>query len=461
MSNFANDRPGAIVLGGNFVGLGVVRSLGRRGIRTWVFDADRSKSIAQFSRYTERFVETKEPITDVLLREGRKHNLNGWVIFPVADDYVEALSVNHASLSSFYRVTTLPLEITEFALDKRLTYGRADELGIATPWTSFGSSAADLEAQVIPYPAILKPAVNHHFFPQTNIKALPVEDSREFRRAFAQMSRYIPAEEILVQERIPGGGENQFSFCAVCKDGQAYASLVAQRRRQYPVEFGNASTFVETTIQPIVEAAGRRFLESIRFDGLVEVEFKYDPRDGQYKILDVNPRIWGWHTLGKAAGMDFAYLLWRQAVGLPVAAVRTSYKAAWIREMTDVVAIAKSRNRSAEVKRLLKVASSGRLTSATFSPTDPLPFFAEFALWISSGLSRQKKAKMFLQLDRVSSSQDGAGGRPELKSGRIGSTDTPALPSANVRGANSAIVARFDLGTLEARQSQHSKDEKG
>src|SRR5271170_3691350 len=146
MSNIEKNRPGAIVLGGNFVGLGVVRSLGAHGIPTWVIDADRSKSIAQFSRYTTRFVETKEAITDLLLTEGRKHKLNGWVIFPVADDYVEALSANHASLSSFYRVTTLPLKVTRFALDKRLTYGRADELGIATPWTSFGSSIDDLEA---------------------------------------------------------------------------------------------------------------------------------------------------------------------------------------------------------------------------------------------------------------------------------------------------------------------------
>jgi predicted ATP-grasp superfamily ATP-dependent carboligase len=154
---------------------------------------------------------------------------------------------------------------------------------------------------------------------------------------------------------------------------------------------------VFTTNQPVVEAAGRLFLESIAFDGLAEVEFKFDPRDGKYKILDVNPRTWGWHTLGKAAGIDFPYLLWRQAVGLPVTPIDTHREAAWIREITDFVSIAKSRNPMAEVKKLLRTAFTRRLTSATFSLTDPVPFFAEFALWISSGLSRQKKAKEFLQ----------------------------------------------------------------
>jgi D-aspartate ligase len=238
MSNVNKDRPGAIVLGGNFVGLGIVRSLGAHGIPTWVFDTDRSKSIAQFSRYTARFVEAKGPITDVLLKEGRAHRLNGWVLFPVTDEYVEVLSANRQLLSSMFRVTTAPVEVTRFALDKRLTYRRADELGIAAPWTSVGNSLAEIVAQRIPYPVILKPAVNHHFFPQTNIKALPADNLSELRRGFAQMSKHIPPDEILVQERIPGGGENQFSLCdmpgwtCVCLAGRPAQTAISRRLRQ-------------------------------------------------------------------------------------------------------------------------------------------------------------------------------------------------------------------------------------
>src|SRR5947207_11589209 len=87
-SSLVQNRPGAIVLGGNFVGLGVVRSLGARGIPTWVIDSDASKSIAQFSRYTKRFMICKERVHELLLEEGRRHRLNGWVVFPVSDEYV-------------------------------------------------------------------------------------------------------------------------------------------------------------------------------------------------------------------------------------------------------------------------------------------------------------------------------------------------------------------------------------
>jgi D-aspartate ligase len=397
-SDHNRNRAGAIVLGGNFVGLGLVRSLAAHGIPAWVIDTDRSKSIAQFSRHTKRFIVSQEDIQDLLLREGRQHSLNGWVVFPVTDEYVEALSTNHSSLSSMYHLAIPPPGVTSIALDKRLTYRKAGELGIAAPWTSVRDSLSERQAQDFPYPLILKPAINHHFFPRTNLKALPVDAPSDLVRQFAQMRRYIPADEILIQERIPGGGENQFSFCAVCNNGQVYATLVAQRRRQYPVEFGNASSFVETTSQAVVERDGRQFLEGIGFDGMAEVEFKFDPRDGRYKILDVNPRPWGWHTLGKAAGVDFPYLLWQQKLGLSVSPLTIHRPAAWLREITDFIAIARSRDRVAEIKRLLSAIQGRRLTLATFDLLDPIPFFAEFVLWASSGLSRQKKARDFVDV---------------------------------------------------------------
>ena len=273
-------------MGANSNALGVVRSLGAQGIPVWVYDDNRS--IAHFSRYARRCVISQRDKHELLLEEGKKHELNGWLIFPVEDRYVELLAVHHQSLSSIYRVTTPPMEVTRFALDKRLTYRKATELGIATPWTLIVDDPVELFRRDLPYPLILKPAINHHFFPQANVKALPVDTPSDLPTQYANMSRYIPPEEILIQERIPGGGENQFSCAALCEDGKTYATLVARRTRQYPLDFGTASTFVETTEQPVVEADGRRWLESIGFDGMAE-----DPRDGKYKILDVNTRAWG------------------------------------------------------------------------------------------------------------------------------------------------------------------------
>src|SRR2546426_810406 len=101
---FVQSQRGAIILGANAVALGIVRSLGTRGIPVWVYDTNRS--IAHFSRYTKRSVISQRDKHALLLDEGKKHHLDGWVVFPVEDQYVELLAEHYESLSSIYRLTT-------------------------------------------------------------------------------------------------------------------------------------------------------------------------------------------------------------------------------------------------------------------------------------------------------------------------------------------------------------------
>src|SRR6185312_12978622 len=97
---------------------------------------------------------------------------------------------------------------------------------------------------------------------------------------------------------IPGGSEQQFGYCAFFKEGRVLGSMMTQYKRQHPPLFGRSCTCVETADVPEIEAIALRFLKAINYYGLVELEFKLDPRDGKYKLLDVNARTWGYHSLG-------------------------------------------------------------------------------------------------------------------------------------------------------------------
>jgi predicted ATP-grasp superfamily ATP-dependent carboligase len=68
----------------------------------------------------------------------------------------------------------------------------------------------------------------------------------------------------------------------------------------------------------------------------VEVEFKQDPRDGQYKLLDVNARAWGFHGLGQAAGVDFPYLLFADQCGQVLEPCRAKPGLGWLRLLPDL-----------------------------------------------------------------------------------------------------------------------------
>ena len=132
---------------------------------------------------------------------------------------------------------------------------------------------------------------------------------------YESASKLLPAHEVMIQEVVIGGGDRQLAFAATSRNGEALAYVTARRTRQYPADFGHASTFVETIDHPEIVKSSLRLLASLQLTGPVEMEYKHDATDDRVKLLDVNARAWGWHSLGAAAGVDFAYLAWREAIG--------------------------------------------------------------------------------------------------------------------------------------------------
>ena len=375
--------PGAVVVGGEHPGLGVARSLGRRGIPVFVIDDQRS--VSSFSKYVTQFVRVKDlrderRAVDAVLEIGRRYNLENWVLFPTRDETVAAFSRYRDELSKVFRVTTPEWETTRWAWDKKNTYDLATQLGIPCPQTFNPRSEEELEPLYSRLPLAIKPAVKENFFYATGAKAWRAESPAQLRRMFAAAQRQIRPEEILIQEIIPGDGRQQFSYCAFFRDGVAHSSLVAQRLRQHPHEFGRAATYVESIALPEIEELSERFLKKINYYGLVEVEYKLDPRDGQYKLLDVNARIWGFHSLGFPAGVDFPYLLFADQLGQQTTRCRGKAGIGWLRLFTDVpTALSGIVRRQTNTAAYLKSLSRTRVESV-FCKEDPLPSFAEVAL---------------------------------------------------------------------------------
>jgi predicted ATP-grasp superfamily ATP-dependent carboligase len=229
-------------------------------------------------------------------------------------------------------------------------------------------------------PLAIKPAIKENFFYATGAKAWRAETPEQLHDLFRKAIRQIRPEEILVQEIIPGDGQRQYSYCAFFRDGQAHSTLLARRLRQHPREFGRAATYVETIKFPEIEELSERFLKAIDYYGLVEVEFKQDPRDGQFKLLDVNARTWGFHSIGIPAGVDFPYLLFADQLGYPVEPHRAKAGVGWLRGITDVPTVI-----SDLCARELTLSSywsslKNTGTESVFCAEDPLPSVAELVM---------------------------------------------------------------------------------
>ena len=332
---------GALVIGGDYGGLGIVRSLGRRGIPVWVLAEDGQVS-AGLSRYARRRLPWPAADGAAQLRFlhdlGQRHGLDGWVLFPTGDEPAALLARHARSLAGRYRLTTPAWAAMRWAYDKRLTYELAARVGVDHPWTACPRDAATVASLDCPFPAVLKPTVKQRANRFTRDRAWRVEDRAMLVERYAEAEALVGAEAIVVQELVPGGGDSQLSFAALCAAGRPLASIVARRARQYPVDFGHGSTRVETVDAPDIELAARRLLAELAYDGLVELEFKRDPRNGRAKLLDINPRTWAWQSLGRRAGVDFPWLAWRLAQGERLPERRGRPGASWVRGLTDIAA---------------------------------------------------------------------------------------------------------------------------
>ena len=379
----ASTPLGALVVGGDHPGLGVARSLGRHGIPVCIVEDQ--FCISRLSRYATKVVRVENILderktVDAVLEVGRRFNLRNWVLLATRDETVAAFSRYRAELAEFFSVTTGEWDSVQWAWDKKKTYDLAEALDIPCPKTFNLRSAEELPSLYPRLPLAIKPAVKENFFYATGAKAWRADTPEQLQQFYEKAARQIKAEEILIQEIVPGDGTEQYSYCAFVRNGRPHSTLTARRLRQHPREFGRAATYVETVAAPAIEELSERFLNAIRYHGLVEIEYKRDPRDGRYKLLDVNARAWGFHAIGSGCGVDFPWLLYADRLGIPVEPVHAPPGVGWLRLLTDIpTALSDMAHGSLSLGTYFRSLRATRVESV-FSWKDPLPFLGEVML---------------------------------------------------------------------------------
>jgi predicted ATP-grasp superfamily ATP-dependent carboligase len=385
-----DDRPGGkpaaaagvVVLGGAHGTLALARSLGSLGVRVHLVSND--TPLPGWSRRVDGTSQWSGPdsggAVDFLLDLAATHNLRDALLVPGGDAEVRLVSQAAEALSGAFQVALPPWERLKWVCEKPLLYRRAEELGLDVPRTYRFASLDEAAGADIRFPVVLKPNMGGGDNRFSRAKVVRADDRDAFLPAYRDASGQIGLDNVVVQQLIPGGGESQFSYAALWRQGRPLAEFTARRARQYPVDFGYTSTYVETVETPEITAAARRLLTSIGHHGLVEVEFKRDARDGAFKLLDVNPRPWSWFGLAAAAGVDLGAMLWQSANGLPTAAAQARAGAAWMylaRDMASAATlIGRGTLRPADYLR-----SFGAVRAwATFAGDDPLPGLIDLPL---------------------------------------------------------------------------------
>jgi predicted ATP-grasp superfamily ATP-dependent carboligase len=378
------ERPAVLITGGDHQGLAALRCLARHGIRVYL--CDHEHSIGRYSRFCAGFFrapppEPVEPYVEFLCTLADREGLRGAVLLPDNDQQVCAMSVGHARLSQCFRTSVPSWEIVQHAYIKARTYELARQVGVPAPHTWVVADEDELRRLDVSFPVILKPSIRDHYYPKTHVKALRAETPAQLAERYREMARWLPPEEILIQEMIPGGPTHLYSAGVLFARGRIVAGIVGRRPRQHPMDFGHATTFAELVELPELLEYAQTLLAAMNFYGIAEVEFMADTRDGKFKLIEINPRIWGWHKLAIVNGVELPYYLYLDLVGEPLPPlVRPPKPVQWVRMITDVPVVVTEILRGRMSVKDWWRSLRGPLAFSVWDPADPLPCLMEFVL---------------------------------------------------------------------------------
>ena len=385
-------RIGTVITGGDFQALGVLRSLAKKEIPVVLLDSDHC--IGRFSRYKHTFLRSPHPsdretFVAFLLDLAKTQTYQDWILMPNSDDAVYVLSKFKDILSPHFHVPTPDWDVIQYVYIKEKTYQLAAKHGIPVPHTYYPENEDELLALPLEYPLVIKPSIRDNFYNNVKIKAYRINNRDELIETYRYVCTIIDPSEVLVQEFLPGGPKHLYSLCPFFKDGKIITSITARRARQHPMDFGHATTYAELVDIPHMKVLAEKFLSLIGYYGFAEVEFMQDPRDGSFKLIEVNPRVWGWHTLAIAAGADMPYLLYQDLIGERLDVKEPTDELKWIRLLTDIPTVLKESIRGKYKINDYFKSLRGRKEFAVFSKNDPIPFLAEIALapylWMKRG----------------------------------------------------------------------------
>lgn len=313
------------------MGLDIARSLAKRGVTVYGIESD-PQAVGRYSRAC-RFVpgpdpeEDPEEYVDFLERFAGELGTRP-VLFPLSDLHVRVISANRHRLHR-YRFVMPDHETVEALMTKDGLSQAARMSGLEAPRTLPAATAEELDQAVdsLTFPVILKPTEStywhvpaitrllRHGFLAGRAKVVLCRGASELRRAHGMIA---PLDNRLVAQEVIPGEDGRLSYMAAYLDRESkpLAVFAGRKLRVIPTGFGSAS-YVRSYHDPEMRAMGLRLLESVRWQGLVGVEFKKDPRDEHYKLIEVNTRFGMWDGLGVRCGVDLPHIAYRDALGLP------------------------------------------------------------------------------------------------------------------------------------------------
>ncbi|MCX4576782.1 ATP-grasp domain-containing protein [Streptomyces sp. NBC_01571] len=387
------DVPGLIVKFGDYPlhhgGVGAIRSLGRLGIPMYAITEDRYTPAAA-SRYLRRaFVwpttgtEEPERLVEGLLRIGRRIG-RPTVLVPTDEEAAVLIAEHQEELAERFLFPRVDAKLPRRLASKQGLHELCVEHGIPSPAAAFPQSYEEIErfAASARFPLVAK---NREAFVRRSRPAVNGTTRIATREGLLALARDWGGHPgVILQEYLPREeAEDWIVHAYFDADSTPLAMFTGVKVRSWPPHAGmTANAYVVDN--PELADLAARFIKQIGFSGVIDLDLRFDRRDGQYKLLDFNPRMGAQFRLFESeSGIDVVRAMHLDLTGrtVPEGEQRAGHR--YIVENIDLPALLAYRRSGYTTPHAPTRASGTEL--AWLAGDDLRPFFTMLARFVRPG----------------------------------------------------------------------------
>jgi D-aspartate ligase len=374
--------------------MGIVRSLGRVGVPVYGIHGDRFAPMA-FSRYLcGGFVwpttGDESDLLDQLSRIGRC--LARPTILVPTDDEAAILMAEHAEfLQEWFHFPQQPSTLPHSVANKRSLYQICKRLGVPCPEAVFPATEDDVLCFVerASFPVVVKGIEPWLLARTTGLNSTSIVRTPEELLKLARLLHDRPGGQVMFQEYIPEDVAEDWIVHGYCDaDSSCAVAFTGVKLRSYP-PYAGLTTLGRCAANPSLLSEAQALFKKLSYRGIMDMDWRLDKRDGQYKLLDFNPRIGAQFRLFEDChGIDVIRALHLDLTAREIPPIRQIEGRRFVVEHLDCLAAWKYRNRGTLTLRQWRASLRGIQERAWFARDDLLPFLVFCVRFTLRGIRR-------------------------------------------------------------------------
>lgn len=308
-------NPCCLILGSYVNAYGIVRELAENGVYSIAMIDFVPLNFAAKSKwvsYRSEIPFDPDSLRAEILRVKEFFSSDLVILYPTSDEHLEILKVIFKDIETFsyipFNETTIPV-----ALDKLYQCQVCLEYSIPVPTTIKVESAHDLGN--LAFPILVKPS-SRVDIRGNSFRNLFLVDEKSIQSKLDVINKSLDSGiSLLGSEYVPGPDRHIYAYTAFrSRNGEVLNSWVGQKLSQCPELLGVFSTCTNG-YSAQVKQQGELLISRMNLYGFCEPEFKFDLRDGKFKLMEVNLRSMMWHRLGNLCGVKLHYTQYLDAIG--------------------------------------------------------------------------------------------------------------------------------------------------